>query len=192
MFQRVYKVFNGIIWVGRKGMIEAYHFVTFSKCSFDTSMPSLVSLTQSSPQIFEKNQAGVFTISEFPVKSFLNTICHNSRTCTGNTVKRRPPSKLQKRITVLSERLMQRHFLLMLSLINLGYNHEVSWKSVTKFWHSGYGLFVKVLLNMLNSLVISRAVFSNCYALCNLVPFMQFQKHEKNPWRSFTFSKVAD
>ena len=67
-----------------------------------------------------------------------------------------------------------------------------SWKSITKFWHSDYGHLVKVLLNMPNSLVISRAVFLNCDALCNLVPFMQFQKHEEHPWRSFTFSKAAE
>ena len=28
-------------------------------------------------------------------------------------------------------------------------------------------------------------------ALCNLVPFVQFKKREKHPWRSVTFSKVA-
>ena len=28
-------------------------------------------------------------------------------------------------------------------------------------------------------------------ALCDLVPFAQFKKQEKHPWRSVTFSKVA-
>ena len=28
-------------------------------------------------------------------------------------------------------------------------------------------------------------------ALRDLVPFVQFEKHEKHPWRSITFSKVA-
>ena len=28
-------------------------------------------------------------------------------------------------------------------------------------------------------------------ALHNLVPFVQFKKREKHPWRSVTFSKVA-
>ena len=28
-------------------------------------------------------------------------------------------------------------------------------------------------------------------ALCNLVSFAQFNKDEKHPWRSITFSKVA-
>ena len=30
-----------------------------------------------------------------------------------------------------------------------------------------------------------------CGALRDLVPFVQFKKHEKHPWRSVTFSKVA-
>ena len=29
------------------------------------------------------------------------------------------------------------------------------------------------------------------YVLCDLAPFVQFEKHEKHPWRSFTFSKIA-
>ena len=31
-----------------------------------------------------------------------------------------------------------------------------------------------------------------CDALHDLVPFAQFKKREKNPWRSVNFSKVAD
>ena len=31
----------------------------------------------------------------------------------------------------------------------------------------------------------------NCDALSDLVPFVQFKKREKHPWRSVTFSKVA-
>ena len=27
--------------------------------------------------------------------------------------------------------------------------------------------------------------------LCDLVPFVQFKKHEEHSWRSVTFSKVA-
>ena len=50
----------------------------------------------------------------------------------------------------------------------------------------------KSLLNMPNNLVISRVVFLNCDALCDLVPFVQLKKREKHSWRSFTFSKVAD
>ena len=30
-----------------------------------------------------------------------------------------------------------------------------------------------------------------CDVLCDLVPFVQFKKREKDPWRSVTFSKVA-
>ena len=30
-----------------------------------------------------------------------------------------------------------------------------------------------------------------CDVLRDLVPFVQFQKREKHPWRSVTFSKVA-
>ena len=30
-----------------------------------------------------------------------------------------------------------------------------------------------------------------CDALCDLVPFVQFKKREKDPWRSVNFSKVA-
>ena len=30
-----------------------------------------------------------------------------------------------------------------------------------------------------------------CGALRDLVPFVQFKKREKHPWRSVTFSKVA-
>ena len=31
-----------------------------------------------------------------------------------------------------------------------------------------------------------------CDALSDSVPFVQFEKREKHPWRSVTFSKVAD
>ena len=34
-------------------------------------------------------------------------------------------------------------------------------------------------------------VQSICDALRDLVPFVQFKKREKYPWRSVTFSKVA-
>ena len=30
-----------------------------------------------------------------------------------------------------------------------------------------------------------------CDALCDLVPFSQFQKHEKHLWKSATFNKVT-
>ena len=122
-------------------MIEANHFVTFSKYSFDAPMPSLVSLTQSSPQIFDKIQTAVFTIFAFLVKCFVNTNCHNPRTCTDSNMKLRPLSKLEKRITVLSEGLMQRHFLWMLSLINLGYTHEVIFTTIDRIFTGYYKIF---------------------------------------------------
>ena len=31
---------------------------------------------------------------------------------------------------------------------------------------------------------------NNCGALRDLVPFLQFKKHEKHPWRSVTFSRL--
>ena len=31
-----------------------------------------------------------------------------------------------------------------------------------------------------------------CDALRDLLPFVQFKKREKHPWRNVTFSKVAD
>ena len=33
--------------------------------------------------------------------------------------------------------------------------------------------------------------FKICGTLRDLVPFVQFKKHEKHPWRSVNFSKVA-
>ena len=36
-----------------------------------------------------------------------------------------------------------------------------------------------------------RVLFSKCDALRDLVPFVQFKKREKHPWRSVTFSKVV-
>ena len=32
---------------------------------------------------------------------------------------------------------------------------------------------------------------NKCGALRNLIPFVQFKKREKHPWRSVNFSKVA-
>ena len=33
---------------------------------------------------------------------------------------------------------------------------------------------------------------NKCYVLPDLVSFVQFKKRQKHPWRSATFSKVAD
>ena len=37
----------------------------------------------------------------------------------------------------------------------------------------------------------SKKFHRKCYALRELVHFVQFQKREKHPWRSVTFSKGA-
>ena len=38
---------------------------------------------------------------------------------------------------------------------------------------------------------LSEELYSNCDALRNLVPLVQFKKREKHPWRNVSFSKVA-
>ena len=43
----------------------------------------------------------------------------------------------------------------------------------------------------MNSYDVSELAFDICGALCDVVPFVQFKKREKHPWRSFNFSKVA-
>ena len=37
----------------------------------------------------------------------------------------------------------------------------------------------------------SLAIQHNCGALRDLVPFVQFKKREKHPWRSVNFSKIS-
>ena len=49
----------------------------------------------------------------------------------------------------------------------------------------------KVLVYCLFVLVRSRHGFIICGALLDVVPFVQFKKHKKYPWRSVTFIKVA-
>ena len=39
---------------------------------------------------------------------------------------------------------------------------------------------------------LSEKILSMCDALRDLVPFVQFKKREKHPWRSVTYSKVED
>ena len=49
-------------------------------------------------------------------------------------------------------------------------------------------------LKELSKVLIKVFIFSlkcKCDALRDLVPFLQFQKRKKHPWRSVTFSKVA-
>ena len=38
---------------------------------------------------------------------------------------------------------------------------------------------------------MKKSFMNICDALRDLVPFVQFKKREKDPWRSVTFSKVA-
>ena len=40
--------------------------------------------------------------------------------------------------------------------------------------------------------IAETTIDSECDVLRDLVPFVQFQKREKHPWRSVNFSKVAD
>ena len=54
-------------------------------------------------------------------------------------------------------------------------------------------LILNIVLVSIVSIGSMHAVFSQiCDALSDLVPYVQFKKREKNPWRKFTFSKVAD
>ena len=50
-----------------------------------------------------------------------------------------------------------------------------------------------LVFSLLNILVFTLFHFSEkimCNALRDLVPFVQYKKREKHPWRSVTFSKV--
>ena len=50
-----------------------------------------------------------------------------------------------------------------------------------------------LVFSLLNILVLTLFHFSEkiiCNALRDLVPFVQYKKREKHPWRSVTFSKV--
>ena len=40
--------------------------------------------------------------------------------------------------------------------------------------------------------IAETTIDSKCDALRDLVPFVQFKKRKKHPWRSVNFSKVAD
>ena len=44
---------------------------------------------------------------------------------------------------------------------------------------------------MSDCLTLSGEFVTICDVLHDLVPFAQFKKREKNPWRNVTFSKVA-
>ena len=43
----------------------------------------------------------------------------------------------------------------------------------------------------MNSFAIKQFIQAICDALRDLVPFAQFKKREKHPWRSDNFSKVV-
>ena len=45
-------------------------------------------------------------------------------------------------------------------------------------------------LSTVSRISLSLAVNFHISALLNLVPFIQFQKREKHPWRNITFSKI--
>ena len=51
---------------------------------------------------------------------------------------------------------------------------------------SGYSIFRDN--NAISVAIVSQCI---CNALRDLVPFAQFKKREKHPWRSVTFRKVA-
>ena len=50
--------------------------------------------------------------------------------------------------------------------------------------------FLKFSFSFLFIFLINETIHI-CDALRNLVPFVQFKKHEKHPWKSANFSKVA-
>ena len=66
-------------------------------------MPHLVFLTCSSLQIFEKTQMGVFPISGFLAKFFINKNRYKSRTSDDIDMKLGPVTKLDKRNTTTSK-----------------------------------------------------------------------------------------
>ena len=43
----------------------------------------------------------------------------------------------------------------------------------------------------LQTVYVQRTINLDNDVLCNLAPFVQFEKREKHPWKSVTFSKVA-
>ena len=43
----------------------------------------------------------------------------------------------------------------------------------------------------INNYDYKKVIVNKCSALCDLVPFAQFTKREKQPWRSVNFGKVA-
>ena len=62
-------------------------------------MPNSVALTRPNPQILDKIQTVVFSITGFLVKSLTNEDCLNSRTSNDTDMKLGPLSNLDKKIT---------------------------------------------------------------------------------------------
>ena len=53
------------------------------------------------------------------------------------------------------------------------------------------GVITSIILHTAEGVVCKVKNYYNMCALCNLVPFVQFIKREKHPWRSVAFSKVS-
>ena len=52
-------------------------------------------------------------------------------------------------------------------------------------------LLTQQILSTVSTIIFSLAVNFQSDALRDLVPFVQFKKRKKHPWRSITFSKVS-
>ena len=81
---------------------KTLHTAALSNFSLKTFMPNLAaSLIHRSLQILDKNQTGVFLISGFLIKFFLNKNCHNSRTTNDIDISKLGlVTKLNKRNTI--------------------------------------------------------------------------------------------
>ena len=54
-----------------------------------------------------------------------------------------------------------------------------------------FSIVQKLLISLLISQEWEFSLLSICGALIDLVPFVQFKKREKHPWRGIAFSKVV-
>ena len=66
-------------------------------------MVNFLSLDLPRLQMFEKTQKGLFSVSEFLVKSFINKHCHNSGTGNNIDIKFRLVTKLDKKNVMTSK-----------------------------------------------------------------------------------------
>ena len=73
--------------------------------------------------------------------------------------------------------------------------HDVKASGLQFSFNILFLIFLNVAYNKNNLLTILKQTLDNwpkyCDALCDLVPFAQFEKREKHPWRSVTCSKAA-